>query len=166
MLSVLSIGQAMADPVEAFPVENISTYNGTAPFVYSSADGKFYAFNNLGQYEEYGVYVKTGTLKVASATNEGSEIQYIRTRNQSPLPYINLNYIPKANTRVVATMMSDTGDDWKAAFGCGYDQNGWKDRFCFFSTNATFFITKRQCIIIFQCCSELHQGLISSEIHC
>ena len=34
-------------------------------------------------------------------------------------------------------MIAETGGDWKAAYGCGYYSGGWKDRFCFFTTNAT-----------------------------
>ena len=93
---------------------------------------KYYAYNNLGQYEEYGVFTEVNTLKVAGGGV--TEIEYLKSPNGA---YINLNYIPKANTKAICTMVAEEGGDWKAAYGCGYYSGGWKDRFCFFTTNAT-----------------------------
>jgi hypothetical protein len=93
---------------------------------------KYYALNSLGEYEEYGVYTEVKALKAAGTGV--TEIEYLKSPNGA---YINLNYIPKANSKAICTMAAETGGDWKAAYGCGYDQNGWKDRFCFFTTNAT-----------------------------
>ena len=124
------------EPFEATPVDNLASYSGNAPYIYDKASMKFYALNNLGEYEEYGVVTEVNTLKVAG--NGITEIEYIKTNtSMATIPYINLNYIPKKNTRAVCTLEALEGGDWKAAYGCGYFQDGWKDRFCFFTTNAT-----------------------------
>ena len=123
------------EPFEATPVDNLASYSGSAPYIYDKASMKFYALNNLGEYEEYGVVTEVNTLKVAG--NGITEIEYIKTNtSMATIPYINLNYIPKKNTRAVCTLEALEGNDWKAAYGCGYFQDGWKDRFCFFTTNA------------------------------
>ncbi|MBQ8452624.1 MAG: Ig-like domain-containing protein [Prevotella sp.] len=93
---------------------------------------KYYALNNLGEYEECGLYPEVATLKVAGG--DATEIEYIKAKDNA---YINLNYIPKANSRAVAVIDAETGGDWKAIYGCGYFSGGWRDRFCFFTTNAT-----------------------------
>ena len=121
-----------AQAIEATPVDNLSTYTGSDPFVYDRTTGKYYAYNNLNQYEEYGVYQEVTTLKVAGGGV--SEIEYIKAQNDA---YINLNYIPKANSKAICTIDAETGAAWKAIYGCGYYSGGWKDRFCFFTTNAT-----------------------------
>jgi hypothetical protein len=121
------------EPIEATPIDNIMTYTGTDPYVYDRTGQKFYALNSLGDYEEYGVFTEVKTLKVAGAG--ATEIEYIKGNGSNP--YINLNYIPKANSKAVCTLISEEGPDWKAAYGCGYYKDGWKDRFCFFTTNAT-----------------------------
>ena len=124
---------AKDEPV--FTVENLSTYTGAEPLVFNQADNKFYALNNIGEYEVYGVYPRVNTLSVARMGV--TEIEYIKTNSSmGSIPYINLNYIPKKNSRAVATINALEGGDWKAAYGCGYFQGGWKDRFCFFTTNA------------------------------
>lgn len=123
------------EPFEATPVDDLASYSGNAPYIYDKASMKFYALNNLGEYEEYGVVTEVNTLKVAG--NGITEIEYIKTNtSMATIPYINLNYIPKKNTRAVCTLEALEGNDWKAAYGCGYFQDGWKDRFCFFTTNA------------------------------
>ena len=125
-----------ADPIEATPVDNIATYQGSDPYVYDQTARKFYAYNNQGIYEEYGVITKVSSLKVAGGGV--TEIEYIKTNtSMATIPYINLNYIPKKNSRAYAVLLAEEGADWKAAYGCGYYDNGWKDRFCFFTTNAT-----------------------------
>ena len=130
MLSVLTLG-AWADDVTAV-VDNISSYSGTASYVYNNADGKVYARNNTGAYELYGIYEKVGNLNVRQSGTR--EIEYIKSPDGA---YINLNYIPKNNTRAVAVIKAETGGDWKAVYGCGYEDGSWKNRFCFFTTNAT-----------------------------
>jgi hypothetical protein len=125
-----------ADPIEATPVDNIASYTGNDPYVYDQTARKFYAYNNQGVYEEYGIVTKVNSLKVSGGG--ATEIEYIKTNSSmATIPYINLNYIPKKNSRAVAAMIAETGADWKAAYGCGYYNAGWKDRFCFFTTNAT-----------------------------
>ncbi len=120
------------EPFEATPVENKATYTGKDPYIYDKTGLKFYALNNNNEYEEYGIVSEVKTLKVAG--DAITEIEYLKSPNGA---YINLGYIPKANSKAVCTMVAETGGDWKAAYGCGYNQNGWKDRFCFFTTNAT-----------------------------
>lgn len=120
------------EPFEATPVDNKASYTGNDPYIYDKASLKFYALNNLGEYEEYGVVTEVNTLKVAG--DAVTEIEYIKSTNNA---YINLDYIPKANSKAICTINAETGGDWKAIYGCGYNQNGWKDRFCFFTTNAT-----------------------------
>ncbi len=135
-LMMVSLGTYAQSTIEATPIDNLSTYTGTEPYVFDMSARKYYAYNNLNQYEEMGIYPEVSTLKVAGGG--ATEIEYIKTNSSmGTIPYINLNYIPKANSKAVATMIAETGADWKAAYGCGYYQNGWKDRFCFFTTNAT-----------------------------
>ena len=127
---------AQSTTIEATPIDNLSTYTGTEPYVFDMSARKYYAYNNLNQYEEMGIYPEVSTLKVAGGGV--TEIEYIKTNSSmSTVPYINLNYIPKANSRAICTLQAETGGDWKAAYGCGYYDAGWKDRFCFFTTNAT-----------------------------
>ena len=121
---------AGTEPIEATPVENLANYSGNDPFIYDQKALKYYALNSLGEYEEYGVYTEVKALKAAGTGV--TEIEYLKSPNGA---YINLNYIPKANSKAICTMVAETGGDWKAAYGCGYNQNGWKDRFCFFTTN-------------------------------
>lgn len=122
----------MGDLIEAIAIDNINTYTGSEPYVYSKANMTYYALNSLGEYEEYGIFTEVNTLKAAG--NSVTEIEYLKSPSGA---YINLNYIPKANSKAVCTLNAQEGPDWKAAYGCGYYQNGWKDRFCFFTTNAT-----------------------------
>ena len=128
---VVNPAATMGDPIEAIAIDNINTYTGNEPYVYSKVNMTYYALNNVGQYEEYGIFSEVSTLKKAG---DATEIEYIKSPNGA---YINLNYVPKANSKAVCTLLAEEGPDWKAAYGCGYNQDGWKDRFCFFTTNAT-----------------------------
>ncbi len=122
--------------IKATPIDNLATYTGNAPYVYDQKSLKYYALNNLGEYEEYGIFIEVNTLKVAGTSV--TEIEYIKTNTSMDIiPYINLNYIPKANSKAVCTLVAEEGVAWKAAYGCGYFDGDWKDRFCFFTTNAT-----------------------------
>ena len=106
-----------ADPIEATPIENLSTYSGTDPYVFDMTTRKYYAYNNLGQYEEFGLYPEVNTLKVAGGGD--TDIEYIETKDgMSAMPYINTGYVHKANTRVVAEVsLGTTGGAWQAVFG-------------------------------------------------
>ena len=132
LTALLMVTSTYAAPIEATPIESLSSYTGTDPFVYDMTARKYYAYNNLGVYEEFGLYPEVSTLKVAGGG--ATEIEYLKSPDGA---YINLNYIPKANSKAICTMVAETGGDWKAAYGCGYERNGWRDRFCFFTTNAT-----------------------------
>ena len=49
--------------VNQYPqVEDISGYSGGEDFVYETSSGSWYALNNLGQYEKWGVVEQTGQL--------------------------------------------------------------------------------------------------------
>ena len=136
LLSTLAVNAQ----IEATPIESLSTYTGTDPYVFDQTARKYYAYNNLGQYEEYGLYPEVSTLKVAGGG--ATEIEYIRTNtSMGTIPYINLNYIPKSNTRIVTTVnMNPDGvtGTWKAVFGVGNWSNGWVNRLCFFSKGNEF----------------------------
>lgn len=123
---------ANAATIDATPIESLASYEGSDPYVFDLSARKYYALNNLGEYEECGLYPEVATLKVAGG--DATEIEYIKAKDNA---YINLNYIPKANTRAVAVIDAETGGAWKAIYGCGYYSGGWRDRFCFFTTNAT-----------------------------
>ena len=99
MLSVLTLG-AWADDVTAV-VDNISSYSGTASYVYNKADKQVYVRNNMGTYEPYGKYY--------------TEVEYIESTGSA---YINTGYIHKANTRIVADVeFTAENGNWNAVFG-------------------------------------------------
>lgn len=114
----------MGAPIEAIAIDNINSYTGSEPYVYNKANMTYYALNNLGQYEEYGIFSEVSTLKVAGGGV--TEIEYIATtESDGKHPYINTNYIPKANTRIVmdVDIENSTAKDWMAVFGAR--QGGW-----------------------------------------
>ena len=114
----------MGDPIEAIAIDDINTYTGSEPYVYSKANYTYYVLNNLGQYEEYGLFTEVSTLKVAGGG--ATEIEYIATtESDGKHPYINTNYIPKANTRIVmdVDIANSTAKGWMAVFGAR--QGGW-----------------------------------------
>lgn len=124
---------AQNSPVDATIVDDLSTYGGTDAFVFNKADSRIYAFNNLGRYERYGIYEKVRTLVVEPADGE---LPYIYSMpGKARNAYIKTDYIPTAKTRVelVAEVDSKWNHDWNAMFGCGYDKEGWKNLFTFFS---------------------------------
>ena len=102
-------------------IEDISTYNGSEPFVYNKKDGKVYAFNSMNEYEVYGLYTKVDNLKVASGNDLA--IDYIEAiPGMEVAPYINSGYTHTAQTRVVVRCtLSDSPSDgaynWQAVFG-------------------------------------------------
>ena len=114
----------MGAPIEAIAIDNINSYTGSEPYVYNKANMTYYALNNLGQYEEYGIFSEVSTLKVAGGGV--TEIEYIATtESDGKHPYINTNYIPKINTRIVmdVDIENSTAKDWMAVFGAR--QGGW-----------------------------------------
>ena len=117
---LLGAWYSTANAQDVTVIDDVSTYTGTDAYVYSKADGKVWVRNNLGQYERYGVYVKTNTLNIADPEATNQPIQYIAT-NDDNLAYINTGYVHTANTRVVAdveiTQAEGTADKWRAAFG-------------------------------------------------
>ena len=73
-----------------------------------------------------GLYPEVSTLKVAGGGI--TEIEYIATEQSQGtdnVPYINTNYIPKANTRIVmdVDIANSTAKGWMAVFGAR--QGGW-----------------------------------------
>ena len=133
---LLIIGLVMAtityaDPIEATPVDNIATYTGSDPYVYDQTARKFYAYNNQGIYEEYGIISEVNTLKVAGGGS--TEIEYIATTpSMSSKPYINIGYVHKADTRIIMECDIDGSNtaNYQAPFGsrAGYGT----DMFVFF----------------------------------
>ena len=101
MLSVLTIG-AWADDVSSIEsptqIPDIRTYFGTDKFVYSKADKKVYAYNNLNRYEEYGLY-----QEVKLTSPDYVEVNYIATDATHPT-YINTCYIHKPHNQIIANV--------------------------------------------------------------
>ena len=118
----LSLPTFAQSPIEAKPVDNHATYTHTGTgddFIYDQSNQKYYAFNNLGQYEEYGLYPEVSTLKVAGAT-QPVEIEYIETTaDMAGSPYINTGYYFTADTNVDMEFAygAKKGSDWNALFG-------------------------------------------------
>ncbi len=103
-------------PIIPVTTESIDTYEGNDPYVLDLSDGKVYVLNNLGEYERYGVYVKTNTLTIAQPTGN-KKIDYIAT-DADHNAYINTGYIHTANTRIVADVeITAENGDWNAIFG-------------------------------------------------
>ena len=99
-------------------VENIDSYEGSDPYVFNQADGKVYVRNNVNAYERYGVYEQVSTLKIAGGGD--TEIEYIETTpDMQAHPYINTEYIHKANTRIVAevNLTQNEVKPYEAVFG-------------------------------------------------
>lgn len=117
---------AQSTTIEATPIESLSTYTGTEPYVFDMSARKYYAYNNLNQYEEMGIYPEVSTLKVAGGGV--TEIEYIATNaTMGTKPYINTGYVHKANTRIVMECDIDASDtkNYQAPFGSrsGYGAN-------------------------------------------
>ena len=115
-----------ADPIEATPVDNITTYTGNDPYIYDQTARKYYAYNNQGVYEEYGIVSKVNTLKIAGGG--ATEIEYIATTSaMSAKPYINIGYVHQGNTRIVMECDIDGSNtaNYQAPFGSrsGYGSN-------------------------------------------
>ncbi len=120
------VAEPLLGPFEATAIDAIGSYTGTDPYVYDKTSKKYYALNNLGEYEEFGLYPEVSTLKVAGGS--ATQIEYIATveaNGTSDVPYINTNYIPKANTRIVmdVDIAESSAKNWMAVFGAR--QGGW-----------------------------------------
>lgn len=128
--------QPESNTIEATPIDNLASYTGSDPYVYDQKTMKYYALNSNNEYEEYGIITEVNALKVSG--DAVTEIEYIKTNtSMGVVPYIKLNYIPKKNSRAVATLSAAPGNgQWKAAYGCGYDKGGWTDRFCLFTSTS------------------------------
>ena len=114
-------------------IEDITTYEGTDPFVFNKKDRKVYAYNSHGQYEQFGVYERVYTL--ATEAKEG-EVDYIESSAESTRNnVIPTDYIPKTYTRAEGIFEYDSKffHDWNALFGVGYYLDGWKNLFTYFA---------------------------------
>lgn len=130
-------------------VEDISQYQDTEfEDVFNKADGKWYKLNNLNNYEEYGVYgsgrtityyegkltvddgyeyqysgnswVNVGEVSGSSRVPAGyTEVEYLESPTTSEYPYINTNFAPNQNTRVIADLQYTHTNTHPRAFGCG-----------------------------------------------
>lgn len=119
-----AVAKPLVGPFEAKPIESIASYTGTEPYVFDMSSRKYYAYNNLNQYEEFGLYPEVNTLKVAGGGV--TEIEYIATMESvGTHPFINTNYIPKANTKIKmdVDIENSTEKGWMAVFGAR--QGGW-----------------------------------------
>lgn len=119
-----AVAEPLVGPFEAKPIESIASYTGTEPYVFDLSSRKYYAYNNLNQYEEFGLYPEVNTLKVAGGGV--TEIEYIATmQSVGTHPFINTNYIPKANTKIKmdVDIENSTEKGWMAVFGAR--QGGW-----------------------------------------
>jgi len=127
-----SFAFAQDSPETATVIDDIATYEGTDYFVFSKADRRVYALNNLGKYEKFGIYEKVYTLKAAGV--EG-EVDYIESAAESTRNnVIPTDYIPTTTTRAEGIFEYDSKffHDWNALFGVGYYLNGWKNLFTYF----------------------------------
>lgn len=119
-----------ADLTDVTVVDNLETYLGSGAFVYNCADGKVYALNNLGQYEEYGIIERVTSLDVA----KDKDIKYIETTAEmNSRPYINTGYVFKAETRIIMDYETNAYlHSYEAPFGARL--NSFKNNaFVFFS---------------------------------
>ena len=107
----------LADEPTVVVIEDLEGYTGTDPYVFNQADGKVYVRNNVNEYERYGIFETTSTLKVAGGGD--TEIEYIEALESSTHPYINTEYIHKANTRIVAevNLTANSFQSYEAVFG-------------------------------------------------
>ena len=125
-----SFWKLVAQDVPVAIVENLATYTGGEPMVFNQADNKFYALNNLCEYEPYGVYSRVNSLNVA---RKGiTQIDYIQVKSDmGTKPYINTGYIFKANTRIVMECdIEGSTQAYQAPFGAR--SNYGADMFVFF----------------------------------
>lgn len=113
-------------------VEDLAIYNGNDATVFNKADNKFYKYNNLGQYEMYGVYEV-----VDFTAPQVTEVEYITNAENSDL-FIG-DYCIKYNTRVVAVVeVQSTADVPTGVFGSRENINGnYPNAFCFETVNAS-----------------------------
>ena len=135
-LGIVVCGMTYAQIVPKVEVVNdISDYNGSAEKVYSQTDSKWYAKNNTGYYEEYGVVQNVNTLNVLTPLQE-KQIEYIyqAEHTNSKCSYIATDYVPKANTRIIMDVNIDDYviKDYQALFGAR-DGNWTQKAYCFFA---------------------------------
>ena len=117
--------------------------------VFNKADWKWYKLNNLNQYEEYGVYgdsitssattyqgklsvyngyeyiysgsswVNVGEVSGSSRVPQGyTEVEYLENPNNS-FAYINTNFKPNQDTRIVCDMQCVTSSQYGRYIGAG-----------------------------------------------
>ena len=97
--------------------------------VFNKADEKWYKLNNLNQYEEYGVYGSGRTITTyegkltideeitPSRLPQGyTEVEYIENTGTS---YINTDYYPNQDTRIIAEMQVVTYNSFGRLLGAG-----------------------------------------------
>ncbi len=149
MLSVLTLGAWAQSSPTVVVTDDVYSYQGTDTYVFSKAHGKVYVRNSVNEYEPYGVYEKVTGLSPINAM-QTTPIEYISAPDGA---YINLNYIPKSNTKIETVFKATEGSDWKALYGTRFEANtqngvpfpgitnsysagnGWKPGFAFFTTN-------------------------------
>ena len=128
-------------------VDDISQYSETEyEDVFDKATEKWYKLNNLNQYEEYGVYasgitvttyegkltiddgyeyiysgnswINVGEVSGSSRLPAGyTEVEYVENTNRA---YINSNFTPNQDTRIVCDMQLVTQNSYGRLFGAGH----------------------------------------------
>lgn len=118
LASIMFTGMAFADegdsPQNVKVIDSLEGYTGTEAFIFNKEDSKFYAFNDQGFYEEWGVFSKVNTLKLKGTDGEAG---YIASSDRAT--YIDTGYTPAANTRIVAEIIAPTiyYGDFETVFG-------------------------------------------------
>ena len=101
-------------------VDDISQYSETEyEDVFDKATEKWYKLNNINEYEQYGVYAsgRTSCSGGASRLPQGyTEVEYIQNTGTS---YINTNYYPNQDTRILAEMQVVTFNSYGRLLGAG-----------------------------------------------
>lgn len=127
-------------------VDDISEYQETEfEDVFNKADEKWYKLNNINQYEQYGIYgsgrnvttyegkltiddgyeyewngsswVNLGEVSGSSRVPIGyTEVEYVQNSGTS---YLNTNFVPNQDTRVVCDMQNDNLTQYPRLWGAG-----------------------------------------------
>ena len=101
-------------------VDDITQYSDTEfEDVYDKATEKWFKLNNLNQYEEYGIY-GSGRTSCEDSTSRlpvgYTEVEYIENTGTS---YLNTNFVPNQDTRVVCDMQMVTASNYPRLWGAG-----------------------------------------------
>ena len=100
-------------------VEDITQYiDREYEDVYDKATEKWYKLNNLNQYEEYGIYGSGRTSCEGSTSRLPQGYTEVECIENTGTSYIDTNFKPNTNTRIIADMQQVTANDYPRLFGC------------------------------------------------